>query len=140
MSDNHFVPQYHFRLFMGGKGKRYIHLARRDGSCFAHGRRFVRIAPIKDQCAPHNFYGSERVESWLGTLENRHSPVYRAVIDIAWGARTTTLSDEEDYHLREAILLQRVRTPSHASVRASSYTQMALHTYCDYLRTLSTTL
>jgi hypothetical protein len=49
------------------------------------------------------------------------------------------LSDEEGNHLREAILLQRARTPSHASVIASAYTQMVLHTYCDYLRGLPTT-
>ena len=137
MSDNHFIPQYHFRLFTGQK--RYIHLARRDGSCFAHGRQFVRNAPIKDQCAPRNFYGNERIEKWLGTLETRHSPVYRAVIDIAWGTRTSALSDEEDNHLREAILLQRVRTPSRAAVTASLFNRTVLYIYCDYLKTLPTT-
>jgi hypothetical protein len=37
--NHHFVPQYHFRLFAGGK--RYIHLASRDVS------RFVRFASVK---------------------------------------------------------------------------------------------
>jgi hypothetical protein len=58
--NHHFVPQYHFRLFTGGK--RYIHLASRDGS------RFVRFASVKGQCARHKFYGDARVEAWLGNL------------------------------------------------------------------------
>lgn len=129
--NHHFVPQYHFRLFTGGK--RYIHLASRDGS------RFVRFASVKGQCARHKFYGDERVEDWLNNLESRHAAVYRAVMDIAWNARTTPLSDEEDYHLREAILLQRSRTPRNARFHASSTDQMMLYTYCEYLKALPTT-
>lgn len=129
--NHHYVPQYHFRLFTGGK--RYVHLASRDGS------RFVRFASVKSQCARHKFYGDERVEDWLSNLESRHAAIYRAVVDIAWNARTATLSDEEDYHLREAILLQRTRTPRNARVHASSTDQMMLHTYCEYVKALPTT-
>ncbi len=114
--NHHFVPQYHFRLFTGGK--RYIHLASRDGA------RFVSCASIKGQCARHKFYGNERVENWLSNLESRHAAVYRAVIDIAWNARTTPLSHEENHQLREAILLQRCRTPRNARIYASSIDQM----------------
>jgi hypothetical protein len=128
---HHFVPQYHFRLFAGGK--RYIHLASRDIS------RFVRFASVKGQCARHKFYGNERVEDWLSNIESRHAAIYRAVIDIAWDGRTTTLSNEEDNYLREAILLQHSRTPRHARVLASATDQMMLHTYCEYLKALPTT-
>jgi hypothetical protein len=129
--NHHFVPQYHLRLFAGGK--RYIHLASRDGS------RFVRFASVKGQCARHKFYGDERVEDWLANLESRHAAIYRAVLDIAWTGLTTPLSDEEDSHLREAILLQHSRTPRHAHVQASATEQLMLYTYCEYLKALPTT-
>ena len=129
--NNHFVPQHHFRLFTGGK--RYINLASRDGSRFAHG------ASIKHQCARHKFYGNQQVEDWLQGLENRHAPVFRAVKDIAWNTRTTPLSKEENHSLREALLLQHARTPRIAHVMASSMNQMMLHVYCEHLRRLPTT-
>jgi Protein of unknown function (DUF4238) len=129
--NHHFVPQFHFRLFTGGK--RYIHLASRNGS------RSVRFASVKGQCARHKFYGNEQVEDWLNNLESRHALVYRAVTDIAWNARTATLTDEEDYYLREAILLQRNRTPRSAHLLASSIDQMMLYPYCEYLKTLPST-
>jgi len=128
--NHHFVPQYHFRLFTNGK--RYIHLASRDGSHFVH------FASVKGQCARHKFYGDERVENWLSSLESGHAAVYRAVIDIAWNGRTT-LSDEEGHHLREAILIQHNRTPRNARIHASSTDQMALYAYCEYLKALPAT-
>jgi hypothetical protein len=60
-------------------------------------------------------------------------------MDIAWNARTKTLSAEEDHHLREAILLQRSRTPRNARLHASSTDQMMLYTYCEYLKALPAT-
>lgn len=129
--NHHFVPQYHFRLFTNGK--RYIHLALRDGSCFVH------FASVKSQCARHKFYGDEQVENWLSSLESRHAAVSRAVIDIAWNGQTTTLSDEEGHHLREAILIQHSRTPRNARIHASSSDQMSLYAYCEYLKALPAT-
>ena len=129
--NNHFVPQHHFRLFTGGK--RYINVASRDASRFAHS------ASIRHQCARHKFYGNQQVEEWLAELESRHAAAYRAVIDIAWNTRTTPFSDEENHSLREAILLQRIRTPRSASVVASSMDQMMLYVYCEYLKTLPAT-
>jgi len=125
---HHFVPQHHFRLFTGGK--RYVHLASRDGC------RFVQFASVRGQCARHKFYGDERVEGWLSDLESRHASVYRAVLDIAWGERGAFLSNEEDHHLREAILLQRSRTPRNARFLASSTNQMLLYVYSEYLKAL----
>ncbi|MDP2899244.1 MAG: DUF4238 domain-containing protein [bacterium] len=125
------MPQYHLRLFAGGK--RYIHLASRDGS------RFVSFASVRGQCARRKFYGNQRVEDWLGRLESRHAAVYRAVVDIAWGVRTSALSEEEHRSLREAILIQRSRTPRKARVVASSIDQMTLYAYCEYLKALPAT-
>jgi hypothetical protein len=103
------------------------------------GSRFVCYASIKGQCARHKFYGDERVEEWLCNFESHHAVVYRAIVDIAWKGRTTTLSAEEHYHLREAILLQRSRTPRNARLHASSTDQMMLYTYCEYLKALPAT-
>lgn len=64
--------------------------------------------------------------------------VYRAILDIAWNARTR-LYEKEDHRLREAVLLQRSRTPRHAQLHASAIDQMLLHTYCEYLQTLPAT-
>lgn len=129
--NHHFIPQYHFRIFTGGK--RYVHLASRDGS------RFVSFASIKGQCARHNFYGDEAVENWLGGLESRHAAVYRAIISIAWNARASSLSNDEDYQLREAILLQRARTPCAARIHASATDRMMLYAYSEYLGALPAT-
>jgi len=114
-------------------GERYVHLAARDGS------RFTRFASIRSQCARHRFYGDKRTEDWLHSLEDRHAPVFRAVLDIAWNKRTATLSDEEDRHLREAILLQRSRTPRNARIYASMTDEMILYAYREYLESLPTT-
>lgn len=99
----------------------------------------MSYASIRGQCARHKFYGDERVEIWLSNLEARHAAAYRAIIDVAWNKRSAVLSDEEDYFLREAILIQRSRTPSHARILASSTDQMMIHAYWEYLKTLPTT-
>ena len=111
-------------------GQRYVHLAARDGS------RLVRHAAIRGQCVRHKFYGDTRIEDWLGGLEDRHAPVFRAVLDIAWNGRAA-LSDKEDYYLREAVLLQRNRTPRNAQIQASSLDQMMLYAYLEHLKGLS---
>lgn len=129
--NHHFVPQFHFRLFTGGN--RYIHLASRDG------HRFVHFASVKGQCARHKFYGNESLEDWLGDLEGLHANAFRHARDFAWGSTTEPLSDGVDYRLREAVLLQRARTPRAARMRATSTDQMMLYSYRGYLAALPQT-
>ncbi len=128
--NQHFVPQFHFRLF--SDGMRYIHLASREGS------RLVKFAGIRGQCARHKFYGDKQTEDWLEKLEARLAPAYRATIEVARGSRTP-LSDEEKGLLREAILLQRSRTPRHARIHASASDQMTLYAFAGYLKALPAT-
>lgn len=123
--NQHFVPQYHFRLFTGGR--RYVHVALRDGSLVAG------FASIRGQCARHKLYGDGRVEEWLGVFEGRHSVTSRSVLEIVSERRSTPLSDDESQSLREAMLLQRARTPRYARVHATSYDQMVLDMYKDHL-------
>lgn len=127
--NQHWVPQYHLKLF--SNGNRYIHLALRDGSCMAFK------TSIKGQCARHRFYGNEKVEEWLSTLESRHAAAYRAVLQIADPpSQWISLRTSDDTQLRQALLLQRARTPRNAHVSGSSIDQAALHTYREYLSAL----
>jgi hypothetical protein len=119
------VPQYHLRRFSAGN--RFISLASRDGS------RVVPRASIRGQCARHLYYQDDEIEIYLGRLESRHSRVMGAIVDHAWdgGPVLTVL---QKYKLREALLLQRNRTPRRASVSASSSDQMILHVFRDYVQ------
>ena len=128
---HHFVPQYHFRLFTGGD--RRIHLASRDGT------RIVRFAGIKGQCARHKFYGYESLEDWLGDLETAHAGVYRRVIAMAWDAGSPRLSPDDEHRMREAVMLQRARTPRTARMMASSLDQMMFHAFREHLVALPAT-
>jgi hypothetical protein len=126
--NHHFVPQFHFRLMTGGR--RYIHLASRDGA------RFVHFASVKGQCARHKFYGNENLEDWLGNLEQYHSTALRYARDFAWGLTNEPLSDSISYRLREAVMLQRARTPRAARMMSTSSDQMMLYSYREYLAAL----
>lgn len=129
MSDKlnqHWVPQFHLKLF--SNGNRYIHLALRDGT------RVAFKTSIKDQCARHLFYGNKKIEDWLSTLESGHAAAYRAVLQIADSPSLLNfLRKSDDIQLRQALLVQRARTPRHAQVSGNSMDQAALHTYREYL-------
>jgi hypothetical protein len=129
--NQHFVPQFHLRLFSGDRS--FIHLASRNGS------RLIRFASIKGQCARHKFYGSTGIEDWLGSLETRHSMAYRDVVRRAWTNQALQLSPEEAHTLREAVLLQRCRTPRAARINAGALDKMMLSTYREHLLTLPQT-
>jgi hypothetical protein len=124
--NHHFVPQFHFRLFSGGKP--YIHVSSRDGSWLAC------FASIKGQCARHKYYGDQGLEDWLSKREHQYCKVYREVINIAWNGRTEILTQSEDEILREAIVVQRVRTPRHVRSISSGTDQMVLSAYYEYLK------
>ena len=127
--NQHWVPQFHLKLF--SNGNRYIHLALRDGS------RVAFKTSIKNQCARHLFYGNERIEDWLSVLESRHAAAYRAVLQIAHTqSPLNSLRKSDDTQLRQALLVQRARTPRHAQVSGNLMDQAALHTYREHLRGL----
>src|SRR5436853_90242 len=74
--NQHFVPQFYFRLFTGGENR--IHLLNKKDS------RIIRNASIKGQCAKHRFYGSDEIERWLCLLEGQQSVALREIRDLAW--------------------------------------------------------
>lgn len=127
----HWVPQYHLRLF--SDGKRCIHAVLRDGS------RVIEQAGIKGQCARRRFYGDVKTEDWLAGLEMRHAVAYREVLRMACGDRDDPLRTSEDRILRQALAIQRARTPRHAWLFAHSGDQALLYTYREYLGTLPPT-
>jgi hypothetical protein len=93
----------------------------------------VLRAGVRGQCARARFYRDDRLEDWLGTLETRHAPVYRSVVAISAGEREDGLRTAEERTLREAMLVQRARTPRNALVQAQSIDAAMLSTYAEYL-------
>ena len=123
--NHHWLPQHHLRLFAGGRP--FINLVSRDGVLV------VLRAGVRGQCARARFYRDDRLEDWLGTLETRHAPVYRSVVAISAGEREDGLRTAEERTLREAMLVQRARTPRNALVQAQSIDAAMLSTYAEYL-------
>lgn len=122
----HWVPQHHMRLFAGN--------SRRIGLVARGGLEPVPSASIRHQCARHMLYGDKHVEAVLGRFETRHALAYRAALLHAWESGPA-LSALQHYQLREALILQRQRTPATAKIAAASSDQMYLNMYAAYLRT-----
>ncbi len=96
-ANQHFVPQFFFKMFNGNR--RYIHvLMRTNGAVHLN-------APIKGQCARHNFYGSQEIESFFSTLEGRSAKAFRHVVDFAWNPERI-LDDTTVFDLLPAVLLE----------------------------------
>jgi len=124
--NQHWIPQHHLRLF--SNGNRYIHVILRDGS------KMALYASIKDQCARRLFYGNIEMENWLGALESRHAALYRRILQFASESRFGSMCSADDLQLRQALLVQRARTPRNAHVSAHSMDQAFLYTYREYLQ------
>lgn len=101
--NQHFVPQYYFRLF--SENSRTIH-------AFLKSPQEVRLdVPIRGQCARHRFYGSKQLESIFSDLENRHAEVVRRTREAAWNPDRLWPSTQGELLLRQAVLFQHARTP-----------------------------
>lgn len=102
MADNknqHFIPQYYFRLFNEG-GDNISLLLRRDG-------RAISSAPIRGQSSKNYFYGDKEVERQVTAIESQFiSPLRR----IKTMEDLRGLSREDHELLVQAIMFQRTRT------------------------------
>lgn len=123
--NQHFVPQYYFRVFNGGQ--KFIHLITK------RKRKVIRQASVKGQCARHKYYGNTEVEDFLAHYDGRHSTAYRAVVREAWTPTVGGLSGDELYWLYEGLLLQRARVPRAASILASGSQEFAFYAFGNYL-------
>jgi hypothetical protein len=130
--NNHYVPRFHLKLFAAGKS--YLSLASRDG------KHIVPVASLKKQCARHKFYGNEIIENWLSTLESRHAVAYREAIRIAWDQSGQSLPEIDDSLIRQAVLLQRCRTPRAARINTGALDKMMLSVYREHLLRLPRTI
>lgn len=79
------------------------------------------------------------MEDWLSILESHHAASYRAILQFASESRYGSLRSADDLQLRQALLVQRARTPRNAHIGAQLMDQMLLNPYRDYLQTKPST-
>lgn len=127
--NQHFVPQFYFRLF-STTGKTICTLLTRSG-------KIIPSAAIKHQCARNNFYGSKELESLFNKLEDRHSSAIRAALDIAWNRDADFFSSEEWASLLEAVIFQRSRTALEVQKHQPAQEKMILEMFKHHLRITS---
>lgn len=110
--NQHFVPRCYLKAFSHGQDGAAINLFNLDR------RRFVRGAPVKNQCSGDYFYGHDlKIEKGLQIIEGMYA---RTVTDIQTPGYT--LSDDHRNLLRRFWLLQYLRTEA-ASQRSLEMTQ-----------------
>lgn len=125
-ANQHFVPQFYFRLFAGGA--RQIHLLHKKSE------RIILNAPIKGQCARHNFYGSDEIEKSLSLLEGQQSAVLHHVREMAWLEREPVLEPNHVARVWEAIVLQRARTDLQVVKSTPASEALFLTMFTHYLK------
>lgn len=98
-SNQHYVPQFYFRLF-SNDGRSICVFNRKNGtSCTA--------APIKGQASKHKFYGGKEIEDAFSSLEGVFSRTLRSLkscLDLR------ELSEVDQLLTLQAIMFQRART------------------------------
>lgn len=99
--NHHFVPQFYFRRFSQDE-KSICVLAKATG-------QLIEKASIKSQASRNNFYGSDEVESALGTIEGACSATLR---NLAALENPSQLEESDISNLLVHIALQRSRTMS----------------------------
>lgn len=99
--NQHYVPQFNFRLF--STDKRSICLITKDKG------KLIRHAAIKGQASKNNFYGHKDIENALSDLEAIFSVAIREVLFIGTFDR---LPIETHLLILQSIMLQRTRTQS----------------------------
>lgn len=125
-SNQHFVPQYYFRLFTGGGRKIHL-LDKRDDSILLN-------ASIKRQCASNRFYGSDEVEKSLSLLEGQQSTALREIHDLAWSPTPIPLEPHHQARVWEAVMLQRARTALQIEKTSPASEALYLKVFTEYLK------
>lgn len=98
-SNQHYVPQFYFRLF-SNDGKSICVFNRKNGT-------YCPAASIKGQASKHKFYGSKEVEDVFSTLEGVLSGPLRLLKNCA---DLRELSENNHLLMLQAIAFQRART------------------------------
>jgi hypothetical protein len=124
LANQHFVPQFYFRMFIGD--------ARRVHLLLKNDRRIILDAPIKGQCARHRFHSAE-IERQFSALEGQHSRALRQWRDLAWSA-PVPLEPEHLAGLWHAVLLQRARTELELEKTAPAHEAVMLEMFSEHVR------
>jgi hypothetical protein len=125
-ANQHFVPQFYFRLFTGGN--RRIHLLHKKDE------RVFLNASIKGQCARRRFYGSDEVEALFIPLEGQQSAAFRQIRDLAWSPVPGHLEAHHLARVWEAVLLQRARTELEIEKTSPASEALFLEMFKEYLK------
>ncbi|MBU0639659.1 MAG: DUF4238 domain-containing protein [Planctomycetes bacterium] len=122
--NQHWVPQYYFRLFSNGTSR--IHLLLKSQDCL------VLNAPIRGQCARRKFYGPPEFESALATIESTDAAVIRRAIAHAW--KPEAAMQHEDHGLIcRACVFQRARTSLEANKGGAALESFGLYAFRHHL-------
>jgi len=101
-TNQHYVPQYYFKMFTKGRPRIHILLTTQD--------RIAINASIRGQCARTRFYGPKNIERIFSQLEGNHRTALRRIVDVAWASSRPLLEAKHLGWLWEAIVFQRART------------------------------
>lgn len=123
--NQHYVPQFYFRLFSCGKSKIHLLLKQND--------RIILNSPIKGQCAENKFYGSTELETQIMRIESVHSLVIRRLIRNTWVSDPSELSETEHHLLLQAVLFQKARTSLQMQIYKKSTEEFTLSLFRAYL-------
>jgi hypothetical protein len=127
-ANQHYVPQFYFKLFNGGK-RHICVLLTKEG-------RIIPAAPVKGQCARHTFYGSVEIEKMFSHLEGRHAPTLRALVEMATTSDLTSFSDDNWPWVLNAVVIQHARTLLEVEKEMPAMIAMQLHMFKEHLRQL----
>jgi hypothetical protein len=127
--NQHFVPQFYFKLFTGGTHRVHVLLKKEH--------RIIINASIKGQCARHKFYGNRKIESLLSKLEIRQSIAIRKMLELAWSELSDPLNITEIASdisgIWEAVLFQRARTELQIKKESPAMELMYLKSFEHYI-------
>ncbi len=124
--NQHWVPQYYFRLFSGDTSHIQLLLKPHD--------RIVLNAPIRGQCARRKFYGPAAFEAALATIESSDAAAIRRAIAHAWDP-SVLVHDEDHGILCRACAFQRARTSLEANKEAALFNSFTLYAFRHHLAT-----
>lgn len=100
-SNQHYVPQFYFRLFSKDARSICVFNRKNGASCNA--------ASIKGQASKHKFYGSQEIENAFSELEGIFSSTLRALVSCT---DLREMSEGDRLLMLQAITFQRARTLS----------------------------
>jgi hypothetical protein len=122
--NQHWVPQYYFRQFSGGKPYINALLKRQE--------KIVRKCPIRGQCSASHFYGDAELEKALGEIENEDAAALRNILRFTSG-RSTILAQVDEDQLYRACLFQWGRTSYQASKTADFLRTFKMRAFRHYI-------